>query len=119
MKSFEPKLADVDWHTELQNKVTLDTWKLIQDKIFSVVDSSIPEKRRRINNKLLWMNRNIMRTIRKKRRLWKWFCNTHDGKDYNAGLEIRGGHGSWPPQWPPPKSPTVAKNGHRDWAKSG
>ena len=37
----------------------------------------------------------------------------------DAGLEIRGGHASWPPQWPPPDSPTVAKNGHRNWAKSG
>ena len=45
------------------------------------------------------------------------------GTDYQvpdmAGLEIRGGHASWPPQWPPPDSPTVAKNGHRNWAKSG
>ena len=83
------KLEDVDWQTELQNKDTLDTWKLIQDKIFSVVDSCIPKKRRRINNKPLWMNRNIMITIRKKRRLWKWFCNTHDGKDYNAYTKTR------------------------------
>ena len=34
------KLEYVDWHTELQNKDTLDTWKLIQ----SIVDSSIPKK---------------------------------------------------------------------------
>ena len=36
-----------------------------------------------------------------------------------AGLEIRGGHGSWPPQRPPTDSPTVAKNDHRDRVKSG
>ena len=36
-----------------------------------------------------------------------------------AGLEIPVGHGSWPAQWPPPDSPAVAKNGHRDLAKSG
>ena len=83
------KLEYVDWHTELQNKDTLDTWKLIQEKIFSVVDSSIPKKPRRINNRPLWMNKNIMRTIRKKRRLWKWFCSTRDGKDYNAYTKTR------------------------------
>ena len=78
------KLEYVDWHTELQNKDTLDTWKLIQEKIFSIVDSSIPKKARQINNRPLWMNKTIMKTIRKKRRLWKWFYNARDSKYYNA-----------------------------------
>ena len=45
------------------------------EKFYSVlareVDKFVPKKMRRKGNKPLWMNKNILRMIRKKRRLWR------------------------------------------------
>ena len=47
------------------------------------------------------------------------YPNVYEGVRVCTGLKIRGGHGSWPPQRPRPDSPTVVKDGHRDWEKLG
>ena len=39
--------------------------------------------KRRANNKPVWMNKNVLRLIRKKRRLWKWYT-TEGGRDYES-----------------------------------
>ena len=45
------------------------------DKFYLVLDREVerfvPKKKRRKGNKPLWMNKKILRMIRKKRRLWK------------------------------------------------
>ncbi len=51
-------------------------------------EQCVPKKRRRIGNKPLWMNQNIMRTIRKKRRLWRTYTDTRDYQQYQAYKKI-------------------------------
>ena len=46
-------------------------------------------KARRERNKPLWMNQNILRTIRKKRRLWNHYKTTNEYLDYQAYLHIQ------------------------------
>jgi hypothetical protein len=41
----------------------------------------VPSKLRRVGQNPIWMNKNILRLIRKKKRLWRWY-STDGGKDY-------------------------------------
>ena len=75
-------LALIRWEEELDELSTERSWELFKDQVYKVMESSIPKKKRRISNRPLWMNQNIMRVIRKKRRLWKWYCTTRDYQDY-------------------------------------
>ena len=43
-----------------------------------------PKKLRRANNRPIWMTRNLMRIIRKKRRLWKVYKSSKDYQEYLA-----------------------------------
>ena len=53
------------------------------------MEACIPLKPRRASNKPLWMNQNIMRLIRKKRRLWNWYKTTRDYTEYQAYLAVQ------------------------------
>lgn len=75
-------LALIRWEEELDELSTERSWELFKDKVYKVMENSIPKKKRRISNRPLWMNQNIMRAIRKKRRVWKWYCTTRDYQDY-------------------------------------
>ena len=58
-----------------------EQWQL--DKLNQVIESNVPKKVRRKGSKPLWMKRNILRLIRKKRRLWKHYTSSKDcSKDY-------------------------------------
>ena len=64
-------LQEVDWDAELES---MDGTQAM-DKFYMVLDREVtkfvPKKLRRKGNKPLWMNKNILRMIRKKRRLWR------------------------------------------------
>ena len=81
-------LSTVDWSTTLYSCNTNEAWQLIKDKINAIVESNIPKRKRRLNNRPLWMRQNIIRVIRKKKRLWKWYCSTQEYEDYQAYLRI-------------------------------
>ena len=58
-----------------------EQWQL--DKLNQVIESNVPKKVRRKGSKPLWMKRNVLRLIRKKRRLWKHYTSSKDcSKDY-------------------------------------
>ena len=50
-------------------------------------------KMRRVSNKPLWMTRNIMRLLRRKRRLWRAYSTEQyygqDYRDYMAYTEVK------------------------------
>ena len=75
------KLRDcmsIDWSSELKDIGAQDGWLVFKNKLTVAMKECIPMKTRRSGNKLLWMNPNIMRLIRKKRRLWNWYKTTND-----------------------------------------
>jgi hypothetical protein len=45
-------------------------WAVFRDKITSIVNEHIPIRLRRTPNKSVWMTREAIRAIRRKRRLW-------------------------------------------------
>lgn len=87
INKLKQTLAHVDWNKEIQGS-TLDSWTKFKDILQNAQEQCVPKKRRRIGNKPLWMNQNIMRTIRKKRRLWRTYTDTRDYQQYQAYKKI-------------------------------
>ena len=84
--SMREKLGAVDWQSYLSPHNTEDSWQLLKGKVNECIDECIPKKLRRNNTKPLWMQRNVMRVLRKKRRLWKKYT---DSKDYQSFLAFK------------------------------
>jgi hypothetical protein len=59
-----------DWD-ELEGLTASEAWQVFKDKVEKVVDDHVPLKPRGVSGRPPWMNRNILREVRKKRRLWK------------------------------------------------
>ena len=86
------KLRDcmsIDWSSELKDIGAQDGWMAFKNKLTAAMKECIPMKTRRSDNKPLWMNQNIMRLIRKKRRLWNWYKTTKDYLEYQEYLKCQ------------------------------
>ena len=82
-------MASIDWSEHLQPLNTFQSWDLFKDTLTEGMNACIPLKDRRSSDQPLWMNRNIMRLLRKKRRLWKWYKTTKDYAEYQAYLSVQ------------------------------
>ena len=53
----------------------------------------MPKKLRRVSSRPLWMTRNVMRLIRKKKRVWKWYSSSEysrrDYEEYQAYKRVQ------------------------------
>ena len=82
-------LAAIDWQSRLNDLNAEDSWTLFKNIVSSTVDACIPKKKRRNNSKPLWMQRNVMRIIRKKRRLWKQYTTSREYQTYLAYKRVQ------------------------------
>ena len=77
-------LAAIDWEKELEGKSGIVSWEYVKEVIDRETESCVPKKRRRTGSRPLWMTRNVMRLIRKKRRVWRWYSTSgYSKKDYD------------------------------------
>ena len=77
-------LGFIDWKAYLDKSNAEESWQLFKSKVEEAVESCIPKKLRRNSSKPLWMQKNVMRTIRKKKRLWKQYRSSGDYRSYLA-----------------------------------
>ena len=77
---------DIDW--KLDNLNALEAWDRVKKEILNAEDKSVPKKRRRVNCRPLWMQQNIMRVIRKKRRLWATYKKSSQYEEYLAYKKV-------------------------------
>jgi hypothetical protein len=78
-------IDETDWVAELEGKSGLEAWECLKKKIEFETERCVPKKLRRVANRPAWMNKNILRLIRKKRRLWKFYStDPRAEKDYNS-----------------------------------
>ena len=82
-------MENVNWNAELDPIGAQDGWTFFKEQLSKSMEECIPLKSRRSSNKPLWMNQNIMRLIRKKRRLWNWYKSTNDHAEYQAYLNVQ------------------------------
>ena len=74
-------IANVDWREEFGESNGADCMNIFYKTLDREMDKFIPKKLRRADQKPIWMNKNILRLIRKKKRLWQWYMRD-GGKDY-------------------------------------
>ena len=60
-----------DWIHNIRHADAAAAWKLFSEKISEAINKCVPDRRRRNQNKPAWLNQNILREIRRKKRLWK------------------------------------------------
>ena len=83
------KLSLIEWRSYFGECNTEDSWQLFKGKISETVDECVPKKLRRNNFKPLWMQRNVMRVLRKKKRLWKSYTSSQDYQSYLAYKQVQ------------------------------
>jgi hypothetical protein len=69
--AIKTALEVINWEEEFQDKPGQECLDLFYEVVQRETERCIPKKLRRKSNRPLWMTKNIMRLIRKKRRLWK------------------------------------------------
>ena len=70
------EVMSIEWERDMQNMDTLNSWEFVKSRLASAENNCVPKKRRRISNRPLWMQQNVMRTIRRKKRLWATYQKT-------------------------------------------
>ena len=76
-------LRDYDWEGEFRDKSGIECMDIFYDVVSKVTEKCVPKKLRRKNNRPMWMNKNIMRLVRRKRRLWRLYSsNAYYRGDY-------------------------------------
>ena len=63
--------------------ISISSWEYVRDVIDKETEKCVPKKRRRTGCRPLWMTRNVIWMIRKKRRVWRWYSNSgYSKRDY-------------------------------------
>ena len=58
---MKEELREVDWRREMEDKSGCESWTIFRDKVQSVVDKSVPERRMKNNNRPNWLSNKILR----------------------------------------------------------
>ena len=73
-----------DWEQRFSNQDACTAWETFKLFVQEVEEECVPKKRRRVASRPLWMQQNVIRTIREKRRLWRTYKRTSNYQDYLA-----------------------------------
>ncbi len=81
-------LTGTNWPDVLHSCTASEAWAKFRDTIMRLVDKHVPSRPRRQPNKPVWMNREVLRAVRKKRRLWKKArCGTQEMSKYKEAVK--------------------------------
>ncbi len=64
-------LREGDWMMSLRRKGAEEAWNILKERVTGLVSQHVPERRRRNQNRPAWLSQEIMRAIRRKKRLWR------------------------------------------------
>jgi Reverse transcriptase (RNA-dependent DNA polymerase)/Endonuclease-reverse transcriptase len=84
------ELGRDDWDELLGGLSADQAWSKLRDRIHGLVDKYVPERRRRNHNKPPWLSRDILRAIRRKKRLWRQAKQGQNVQEYkNAEKSVK------------------------------
>ena len=93
MKAMSGKLDEVDWRGEFGQMGGLECMEKFYEVLLTITKECVPTKFRRTKCRPLWMNRNILRMLRRKRRLWRAYTREgvyrEDFRDFRAHQELQ------------------------------
>ena len=81
-------ISNIVWDDVLSSMSGDEAWVTFKNILETEFSKFVPKKLRRYNSKPLWMTKNILRLIRKKRRLWRWYTR-NGGRDYDSFLNFK------------------------------
>ena len=64
-------LATQGWRRRLNQCGTEEAWLILKQKLHGLIDIHVPVRRRRNRARPPWLSQAILRTVRKKKRMWK------------------------------------------------
>jgi hypothetical protein len=71
MPAIRSELEGVDWERELSRRTMEEGWTWFKEQLHNAVEKFVPKSRSRTKLKNPWMTKEILRLIRKKRKVWK------------------------------------------------
>ena len=80
MSMLKDRLAGVNWEEVGDGLGAVAEWERFKEILEEEVSRCVPMKRRRKGMKPWWMTRKVMRLIRKKRRLWRFYTTDSRAK---------------------------------------
>ena len=68
-----------NWTTAVEDLSASEAWNMVKEDLVDMVKATVPMRPRRNPNRPPWMNQQILREIRKRKRMWK---SNKDGGRY-------------------------------------
>jgi hypothetical protein len=69
--SIKRELARDDWDERMRGATTEQAWTMLKTRVQGLIEKHVPPRRRRNHNRPPWLSRDILREIRRKKRLWR------------------------------------------------
>ena len=79
-----------DWRRTMEGKTVNEAWELLKKKLEETTEKNVPKRRRRNRNRPPWLTQEILRGIRKKKRMWKKVRNGEGREEYREEEKIVG-----------------------------
>ena len=81
-------IENVKWQEEMANLDTEQAWQYFTTVLNKSIETNIPVTRQQNHNQPIWMTRDLLRIVRKKRRKWKQYKLTGDHRHYEEYKEL-------------------------------
>ena len=78
----------IDWNLALESRDTESSWKYFKETLNQIIEKCVPMNKKRSNHRPMWMNRTLLRLIRKKRRCWRRYKSTKSNSDFSTYKDI-------------------------------
>ena len=80
---------NIDWKQKLEGKDTYSSWNEFKSLLNNSINNNVPMKKRRTKtSKKIWITREIVRQIRKKKHLYRNYRLTREPQTYNRYKEV-------------------------------
>jgi Endonuclease-reverse transcriptase len=81
-------LREQEWRNEIRQADTVRGWELFKQKIDQVTKECVPVRRKRNVNRPPWLTQEILRAIRKKKRLWSKCKDKENKEEYKQQEKV-------------------------------
>ena len=80
--AMRSEMEDKTWINRVRRSNMEAAWQLVKGKVEELTRKYVPVRRRRNQNRPAWMTQEILRAIRKKKRIWKTVKFKEDKREY-------------------------------------
>jgi hypothetical protein len=77
-------LREEAWLRQLRSLDARTAWAAVRNKVTELVEQHVPNRRLRNQNRPAWLSQEILRAIRRKKRLWKLCKGMQPTEEYRA-----------------------------------